>query len=132
MSGATGHIGARLSGVRITFAQTSPGTVYKALRDDVPDPYVTLAEDGAGYEQIHADGDPSGRGGVTVIERIADEAAWHELRTQLSAHRGYLGSRLYRSEDGAVAVSRWSSPLMYARATKGVELSWQPALYLPV
>jgi len=118
--------------VRITFAHTAPGTVYKALRDDVPDQYVTIAEDGPGYDQIHTDGDPGGRGGVIVIERIADEAAWHELRGRLSPHRGYLGSRLMRGDEGSVAISRWSSPLMYARATKGLEITWQPALYLPV
>jgi hypothetical protein len=132
MSGAAGHIGARLSAVRITFAQTSPGTVYQALRDDVPDRFVTIAEDGRGYEEIHTDGDPGGRGGVIVIERIGDEAAWHELRAQLAPHRGYLGSRLLRGEHGSVAISRWSSPLMYARATKDAEIPWQPALYLPI
>jgi hypothetical protein len=115
--------------VRITFSETT-GTVYKALRDDVADPVVTLAE-GPGYDEVHADGDPGGRGGVIVIERIADEAAWHELRLQLCTARGYLGSRLFRGDAGSVAVSRWSSPLMYARATKGVELTSQPALYLP-
>jgi hypothetical protein len=116
--------------VRITFARSAPGTVYKALRDDVPDRFVTIS-DGPGYDEVHKDGDPDGRGGVIVIERIADEPAWHELQLQLSSARGYLGSRLLRGDAGSVAVSRWSSPLMYARATKGVELTWQPALYLP-
>ena len=117
--------------MNITFAQTTPGTVYRALRDDVAHPFVTIA-DGAGYDEVHKDGDPDGRGGVIVIVRDPDPAAWHDLRAQLSSHRGYLGSRLLRSNDGHVAISRWSSPLMYARATKGVELTWQPALYLPV
>jgi hypothetical protein len=117
--------------VRITFAQTTPGTVYRALRDDAAHPFVTLA-DGPGYDEVHKDGDPDGRGGVIVIEPGPDPAAWHRLREQLATQRGYLGSRLLRSpQDGFVAVSRWSSPLMYARATKGVELTWQPALYLP-
>jgi hypothetical protein len=117
--------------VRITFSRTTPGTLYKALRDDVAHPFVTIA-DGPGYDEIHSDGDPEGPGGVIVIERNPDPSAWHELRERLSTQRGYLGSRLLRSEDGHVAISRWSSPLMYARATKGVELTWQPALYLPV
>jgi hypothetical protein len=116
--------------VDITFAQTAPGTVYKALRDDVAHPFVTLA-DGSGYDEIHADGDPGGHGGVIVIEPNPDPEAWHQLRATLSTQRGYLGSRLLRSADGHVAISRWSSPLMYARATKGLEIPWQPALYLP-
>jgi hypothetical protein len=116
--------------VRITFSETTPGTVYKALRDDVAHPFVTLA-DGPGYDEVHRDGDTDGRGGVLVIERIPDPDAWHELRGQLSTQRGYLGSRLLRGNAGHVAISRWSSPLMYARATKGVDIAWQPALYLP-
>jgi hypothetical protein len=115
--------------VIITFAQTTPGTVYKALRDDVLHPFVTIA-DGPGYDEVHKDGDPDGRGGVTVIERICDEAAWHQLRTELSPQRGYLGSRLVRGDDGSVAISRWSSPLMYARATRELDIPWDPALYL--
>lgn len=115
----------------ITFAQTTPGTVYKALRDDVAHPFVTIAE-GPSYDEIHADGDPDGRGGVTVIERVPDANAWHALRAKLCTQRGYLGSRLLHSADGHVAISRWSSPLMYARATTGVDIAWQPALYLPV
>jgi hypothetical protein len=117
--------------VRITFARTTPGTVYKALRDDVAHPFVTI-DDGPGYDEVHSDGDSHGRGGVTCIERVPDPPTWHELHKKLSTHRGYLGSRLLRSEDGHVAISRWSSPLMYARAIKGVDIPWQPALYLPV
>ena len=116
--------------MRITFEEATPGTVYKALRDDVAHPFVTVA-DGPGYDEVHADGDTEGRGGVIVIERDPDVEAWHELRRHLANERGYLGSRLLRGDDGHVAISRWSSPLMYARATKGVELTWQPALYLP-
>jgi hypothetical protein len=118
--------------VNITFARSRPGIVYKALRDDVAHPFVTIA-DGPGYHEVHADGDPGGRGGVMVIERDPDVAAWNELHAKLATQRGYLGSRLLRSKDHErhVAISRWSSPLMYARATKGVEIAWQPALYLP-
>jgi hypothetical protein len=115
--------------VHITFARTEPGTLYKALRDDVPHPFVTIA-DGPGYDEVHKDGDPDGRGGVIVIEQPADEAAWHELRQRLSPQRGYLGSRLLRADDGPVAISRWSSPLMYARATRELDIPWEPALYL--
>jgi hypothetical protein len=117
--------------VRITFSKATPGTVYKALRDDVAHPYVTIA-DGPGYDEVHADGDTDGRGGVIVIERFSERflAAWHEIREQISTQRGYLGSRLLRGDDGYVAVSRWSSPLMYARATRELDIAWQPALYL--
>jgi hypothetical protein len=119
--------------VRITFSEATPGTVYRALRGDVPHPVVTIA-DGPGYDEVHADGDPDGRGGVILIEPFGDRclAAWHENRQRLSSQRGYMGSRLLRGEPGYVAVSRWSSPLMYARATRAVEpaIEWQPALYL--
>ena len=115
--------------MRITFSKAPPGTVYRALRDDVPYPFVTIS-DGPGHDVIHEDGDTEGRGGVIVIERISDEAAWHELREALSTHRGYLGSRLFHGTDGSVAVSRWSSPLMYARATRERDIPWPSALYL--
>ncbi len=119
--------------MRITFSEATPGTVYRALRDDVTHPVVTVA-DGPGYDVVHEDGDTDGRGGVLVIERFEEHslAAWHETRGQLSTHRGYLGSRLLRGDDAYVAISRWSSPLMYARATREIHIAWQPALYLPV
>ena len=117
--------------MRITFSEAAPGTVYRALRDDVAHPVVTIA-DGPGYDEVHSDGDTEGRGGVIVIEPFEARflAAWHELRRQLSTQRGYLGSRLLRGDDGYVALSRWSSPLMYARATREINIAWQPALYL--
>jgi hypothetical protein len=128
--------------VKITFAQTAPGTVYRALLDDVTHPFVTIA-DGPGYDEIHEDGAPEGRGGVTLIEpfEVPDAAqhafltAWHDIRERLAGQRGYLGSRLLRGDPGYVAIARWSSPLMYARATKAVDTTTpfrsQPALYLP-
>ncbi len=120
--------------MRITFAETSPGTVYKSLRDDVAFPYVTLA-DGPGYEEVHADGAPEGRGGVILIEPFDERllSEWHELRRQRSTRRGYLGSRLLRGEPGYVAIVRWSSPLMHARAAREIDTPFtsQAALYLP-
>jgi hypothetical protein len=119
--------------VRITFSEATPGTVYRALRADVPHPVVTIA-DGPGYDEIHTDGDPDGRGGVILIECFQERClpSWHEHREQLATQRGYMGSRLLRGDPGYVAVSRWSSPLMYARAARTVEtaITWQPALYL--
>ncbi len=120
--------------MRITFEAASPGTVYKALRDDVAFPYVTIA-DGPGYETVHEDGAPEGRGGVILIERFeaSEVDAWHELRARLSTLRGYLGSRLLRGEAGYVAIVRWSSPLMHFRATREIATPFtsQAALYLP-
>jgi hypothetical protein len=119
--------------VRITFSEATPGTVYRALREDVPHPIVTIA-DGPGYDEVHRDGDPDGRGGVILIEPFGENCvtAWHQNREQLSAQRGYMGSRLLHSGGGYVAISRWSSPLMYARATRETDtaITWQPALYL--
>jgi heme-degrading monooxygenase HmoA len=43
----------------------------------------------------------------------------------LADQRGYLGTRLHRSTDGShfrfVDLARWSSPLMFARATQRPE-----------
>jgi hypothetical protein len=67
------------------------------------------------------------------------------VRALLAARQGYLGARLYRSDGPTgfrfVAVVRWSSPLMYARALQQPEIAdaaaalpfpFQSALYLPV
>jgi hypothetical protein len=118
--------------VRITFAEATPGIVYKALRDDVAHPFVTLA-DGPGYDEVHADGDAGGRGGVLEIERFEEPLlpAWHERRDHFATQRGYLGSRLLRGEPGYVAIVRWSSPLMYFRATQGRDSAFTAALYVP-
>jgi hypothetical protein len=98
------------------------GVLYRALRDDVAFTWVAIAETG-GYAVAHADGRPDGREGCTLIERFDEEAlaAWEARRATLAAQRGYLGTRLYRGESGLVAVMRWSSPLMYARALRGAE-----------
>jgi hypothetical protein len=117
--------------VRITFSEATPGTVYRALRDDVTHPVVTIA-DGSGYDIVHADGDPDGRGGVLLIESF-DEGllpTWHERREHFSTQRGYLGARLLRGEPGYVAIVRWSSPLMHFRATKDRTSEFTSALYL--
>ena len=60
--------------MQITFAATTPGTVYRALRDDVAFPFVTVA-DGPGYDEVHVDGVPEGRGGVIVIEPFEEPSS---------------------------------------------------------
>jgi hypothetical protein len=103
------------------------GRLYRALRADVRHRFVVFAP-GSGYEVAHEDGDPDGAGGVVLVEPFAvssadDErflAAWHETHAALAARHGYLGTRMYRgvtpAEPRWVEVTRWSSPLMYARA----------------
>jgi hypothetical protein len=130
------------------------GVLYRALREDVafrfvaatPAPIRTAFPARSGeYEVVHADGEPDGRAGVTLIDPFevpagAGErflAGWHDVRRSLSAQRGYLGTRLHRSDDAElrfVHVARWSSPLMVARALRGVDtaspFASHPALYL--
>jgi antibiotic biosynthesis monooxygenase len=112
-------------------------TVYRALRGDVPYPFVAIAP-GAGYEIACEDGDAHGAGGVVAIEPFmvppddddAFLAAWREAHAALSASPGYLGTRLYRgvapAEPRWVETARWSSPLLFSRA------GGRGALYLPV
>lgn len=82
------------------------------------------------YEVVHQDGAPDGAGGVVLINLFevpagADEeflAGWNAAREALAGRPGYLGTRLHRSLGPAdlrfVNVARWSSPLMFARATE--------------
>jgi hypothetical protein len=137
--------------------------LYRALRSDVAPRFVAVSPAEppatpfpahvAAYEPVHEDGEPEGAGGTVLIAPYevpagADErfaAAWEELRARLAPRQGYLGARLYRGADGAdfrfVALVRWSSPLMYARALKDPEIAGavaaipcpgHPALYLAV
>ena len=130
------------------------GTLHRALRSDADFRYVEVAPaDGESsrdtYAVAHEDGDPDGAGGVLVIDAFevppeADEpflAAWGPSRAVFARHRGYLGSRLHRSAGPAdfrfVAIARWSSPLMFARAVRDPEAVEVPfaahrALYQPV
>jgi hypothetical protein len=132
------------------------GVLYRALREDVGFRFVavTRAPAPAGfpsrsgeYEVVHADGAPDGREGVTLVNPFEvpaglDErflAGWHGVRDALAAQRGYLGTRLHRSDDAElrfVNVARWSSPLMFARALRSVDAALpfvsHPALYLVV
>lgn len=105
--------------------------VHRALRSDVRFRFVAVAaaDDGV-YEVLREFGTPDVEGGTVSIELFespadADErflAGWERLREALAPQRGYLGTRLYRSRAPAafrfVDVTRWSSPLMVARAQK--------------
>ena len=118
------------------------GTLHRALRADVPFPFVAVGGDaGPAYEVVHEDGAPDGAGGVVLIDPFAVPpdadaafvADWHAARDELAAHRGYQGTRLYRAVGPAdfrfVAFSRWSSPLAFARAAGGPAVA-HAAMYL--
>ena len=49
-------------------------------------------------------------------------AGWERVTATLADQRGYLGTRLHRAAGDAefrfVNLARWSSPLMFARATQ--------------
>jgi hypothetical protein len=132
----------------------STGVLFRALRRDVAFRFVALTDApvqapfrsrSGEYEAVYAKGAPDGRDGVTLIDPIevpagADEtflAGWHRRRDAFSAQRGYLGTRLHRSDTAElrfVDVARWSSPLMFARALRSVAgalpFASHPALYL--
>jgi heme-degrading monooxygenase HmoA len=112
------------------------GVLLRALRADADFRFVELAAVEAGaagaglYDVVHEEGAPDGAEGVTLVnpfEVPAGEddrfvAGWERARAGLADQRGYLGTRLHRSAATAdfrfVNVARWSSPLMFARATQ--------------
>ena len=133
----------------VAFYQALPerwdGVLYRALRDDAAFRFVAVAD--AGDDVVREIGTPDVAGGVVLVEPFdvpggSDDAfldAWERLRAARAQQRGYLGSRLYRAEPGFVDVTRWSSPLMYARATAlpdveaavaAMPFASRPALYL--
>lgn len=113
--------------------------LYRALRAEVDFRFVSVArvDDGASaagrYAAVHEEGAPDGSQGVTLVNPFEvpegeDErfvAGWERARAALADQRGYLGTRLHRSTDGShfrfVDLARWSSPLMFARATQRPE-----------
>ena len=130
--------------------------LYRALRADIDFRFVAIARvdddaPGAGrYEAVHEDGAPDGSEGVTLVSPFEvpegeDErfvAGWERARAALADQRGYLGTRLHRSVGAGdfrfVNLARWSSPLMFARATRrpefraagaGLPYTAHPALY---
>jgi hypothetical protein len=120
------------------------GVLYRALRDDVRFRFAAIS---GGGDVVRELGTPDVEGGVVLIEPFfevpgdADDAfvaAWERLRSARAQQRGYLGSRLY-AEPRFVDFTRWSSPLMYARALKLAQVQEavaampfpsHPALYL--
>jgi len=103
--------------------------LHRALRRDVAARFVAVGPpQPVGYEVVEETGDVDGAGGVIAIDLFVEPegdeerflAAWRSRHDDLAARRGYLGSRLYRgSRDDALAfvcLTRWSSPLMVARA----------------
>jgi heme-degrading monooxygenase HmoA len=130
--------------------------LYRALRRDADFRFVAVApvDDGSPgpgrYEVVHEEGVPDGSEGVTLINPCEvpegeDErfvAGWEGARAALADQRGYLGTRLHRavgeSDLRFVNLARWSSPLMFARATQrpefraagaGLPYTAHPALY---
>jgi heme-degrading monooxygenase HmoA len=114
--------------------------LYRALRADVDFRFVAVArvDDDASpacgcYEAVHEEGAPNGSEGVTLVDAFEipegrDErfvAGWERVRAAVADQRGYLGTRLHRSVGGSdfrfVSLARWSSPLMFARATQRPE-----------
>jgi hypothetical protein len=111
------------------------GVLYRALRDDAAFPFVRIAADPAGsYEVVREEGSPEGDdGGVTLINPFEVDASdderflagWEAARAVMARQRGYLGTRLHRATGPAdfrfVNQARWSSPLMFHRATQDPE-----------
>ena len=113
--------------------------LYRALRADVDLRFVAAARAGEGssapalYEVVHQEGAPDGPEGVTLINPFEvpegqDEqfvGGWERARAAVADQRGYLGTRLHRSVGEGdfrfVDLARWSSPLMFARATQRPE-----------
>ena len=89
----------------------------------------TLAAAQSLYEVVHEEGAPDGSEGRHAHQPLRgsrgdDErfvAGWERARAALADQRGYLGTRLHRSVGDTdlrfVNLARWSSPLMFARAT---------------
>jgi heme-degrading monooxygenase HmoA len=136
--------------------RSGSAVLYRALRADVDFRFVAVAsadDDSPGsgrYVAVHEDGAPDGSQGVTLVNPFEvpageDErfvAGWERARAALADQRGYLGTRLHRSVDDGhfrfVHLARWSSPLMFARATQrpefraaadGLPYTAHPALY---
>jgi heme-degrading monooxygenase HmoA len=128
--------------------RSASAVLYRALRGDVAFRFVAVAAADADstapgrYEAVHEEGAPDGSEGVTLIDPFevpAGEdapflAGWERARAALADQRGYLGTRLHRSVGDSdfrfVDLARWSSPLMFARATARPEFG-EAAARLP-
>jgi heme-degrading monooxygenase HmoA len=119
--------------------RSASAVLYRALRADVAFRFVAIArvDDDSStpgrYVAVHEEGVPDGSQGVTMLNPFEvpdgeDErfvAGWQRARAALADQRGYLGTRLHRSVGDSpfrfVNLARWSSPLMFARATQRPE-----------
>jgi hypothetical protein len=94
-----------------TWAAEGGGELLRAIRDDVRCGFVAVTAGGE-YELVREDGAAEVSGGVVLVHE------WHEPPELPTGRRGYLGSRLYRGDEGYVEIARWSSPLMVFRAQR--------------
>jgi len=128
----------------VAWSEEGEGTLYRALRDDVPFRFAELGP-GAEYVMVHGDGAPDADAGTTLIapfhvprgEDAAFVAAWGRSHAVLAEQRGFIGGRLYRGEGDFrfIEIARWSSPLMVQRATHRPDyepppFTAYPALYV--
>ncbi|HWT22000.1 MAG TPA: antibiotic biosynthesis monooxygenase [Solirubrobacteraceae bacterium] len=132
-------------------AGAGAATLHRALLADAPLRFVPLARGadapageeavipfpshGGAYEVVRERGAVDASGGVLRIELFrmpedGDEpflAAWDRAARVLADQQGHIGARLHRSTGPAdfrfVAVARWSSPLMVARALRRAEVA---------
>ena len=123
----------------VFLAADPAGVVHRALRPDVRLRWVTVTPEPmvvdtpysryeGDYAVVHEDGDVDGPGGVTLINAFEVQPAdderflgrWHAVRDLLAGQRGYLGTRLHHGDADFrfVNIARWSSPLMFFRATQ--------------
>jgi heme oxygenase (mycobilin-producing) len=137
--------------------------LHRALRPDADFRFVAVGREeppesrfrgrASDYEVLREVGTPDVAGGVALIDLFEvpdgqDErflTGWERIREALARQRGYLGTRLHRSLAPAdfrfVDVTRWSSPLMFARALaledvrqaiEAMPFRSHPALYMVV
>jgi hypothetical protein len=92
-------------------AEAVPGvTLHRALRDDVARRFACVPASRAGGVLVIVEFDvPEG-----AEDRLA--TAWEAVREAFSTRQGFIAAELHQ----AVGVLRWSSPLMYQRATQAL------------
>ena len=115
--------------------------LHRALRSDVEFRFVAVGDAAVAdipfpshpalYKVVHEEGDVDGHGGTVLINPLDARA---DTRDTFAGQPGFLGTRLYRAVEAAtefrfVEIARWSSPLMFARATKKTTYPGRPALY---
>ena len=134
--------------------ERTPGAavLYRALRSDVEFRFVVVGpapvlvdasfpSHPALYEVVHEQGEVDQPGGTVLINPFDvppdDDGfldVWHHAREALAREHGFLGARLYQSTEPTadfrfVEIARWSSPLMFARASAKTAYPGNPALY---